>query len=289
MTFHVVSPVSADFTFRPGFGTKEGVLGPNYRPPTRRQTYTPPQTSPPRQTQQSRIEQEGRRIRRQAAERRQEQRREVVSSIRQELTDIVPVGIETGLVDVQPSAGTAIFGLGGDPGYGLKRRTGYTAATRISTENLRRAVSILQPLATTGTDGVRLSDEDARFLADQAGLAMVAAPLQVTVPASSSAGRIFSSQLNQARDYLAAIREGLNELSSQVDARLELEKRMAVYEGRMERDDYSDRSDKAVDRQKLSELKTKYNSGREQEQNTRRALKNLQKQFQKSVGIEVAR
>ena len=289
VTLSAASLVWADFTFRPGFGTKEGVLGPNYQPPTRQQTHTPPTTSQPRQTQQQPRDQERIRMERRAAERREEQRQEVATSIGRESTEILLVGIETGLVDVQLSAGTALFGLGGDPGYGLKRGTGFTPATQVSTENLRRAVSIIQPLAGTGTGGTRLSDEDARFLADQAGLAMVAAPLQITVPASSSANRISGSQLNQARVHLAAIQEGLEQLSSQVAARLELEKKLTLFEVRLEKDNYSDGQAKAADRVNLSKLKTKYETDRKQEQVTRQALKNLKEQFRKSVGIEIAR
>ena len=289
VVFCLVTPVSADFSFRPGFGTKEGVLGSGYKPPPTQQDYRPQQASPP-PVPQPKIDHEKRRAKEKQARRLEQRRKKALRSVHRELAEIEPVRVEAGFTAEPVSAGNAFFGLGGTPGFQAKRPTGYTAPSEVSTENLRRAVSILKPVAAARTSSHDLSDEDMRFLADQAGLALVGAPLQVKVPLAPQADRMSDSDLHDALDHLKAIGQGMDELSGAVEARLELEKEMSLYETHIDKfhkqGDYGSGYREAS--AKLRDLKQKYRTAREHEQNVHRALESLRKQFRESVGIEIA-
>jgi len=90
------------------------------------------------------------------------------------------------------------FGIGGSIQFQGKVPDGKTPLTRIASENLRRAASVLFAAERAN------SHEDAMFLANEAGLAMFGAPLRVTVPPSTE-----SSKQKRVLDELLRVANGL--------------------------------------------------------------------------------
>jgi len=96
-----------------------------------------------------------------------------------------------------------------------------TPASRIPTENLRRAAAVLAPVMESVRKGSagNMSDEDMSFLAGQAALAMEGAPLSVVVTGSTGKEEQ-ARQVAQQAEYLEAAQEAAQQAH---DERLRLE------------------------------------------------------------------
>lgn len=116
-----------------------------------------------------------------------------MKKVKRHLTkEIIRVRLEPSTVEPQHltrvlEQGRALFGFGskGSPKFKAKIPIGKTPPTRFAPENLRRAISILGDTKKL----LDMSPEDAKFITDQAGLAMYGAPLQVVVPLASESSR----------------------------------------------------------------------------------------------------
>ena len=114
------------------------------------------------------------------------------------------VAVEVPVVPDTPVAGKAFFGLGGANAFeNLKRPTKSTAGTKIAVENLRRSFSILRYLSEL--DPHRGSAEDARFLVEQAGLALQGQPVRLVLKDVDEV----KVNTQTARDFGRLVQEGI--------------------------------------------------------------------------------
>jgi len=281
-------PTFGDFITRPGFGTKEGVLGSGYREPTNYR-YAPPQETvalkPP-------IDYKHRRIDQSRLKHSTKKTQQALRTIRRELALLDPSDVKPIYDDVVAPKGSAFFYLGGGRNHVMRRSRGDgTPKSKISSENLRRAISIIRVFKSPQNPS-SLSAEDLRFLAGQASLALMGAPLEVTVPESSPANDLTRSQIDDGLSRLSVIEKSLNDLEGIMDDQEQLEKEMAVHEVRIKR--YKKSSNWTVQearkgRKGLRKLEKDYAAQRQREIIARRAVENLQRDFRKSVGKEVAK
>src|SRR5262249_47662279 len=82
----------------------------------------------------------------------------------------------------------------------------------VSSEGARRAIAILNPIL----DKQGMSYEDSKFLADQAGLALEGAELQVVIPPAAT--QTSSKKLRELQDAMSSIINGGIDLSNAINS-----------------------------------------------------------------------
>ncbi len=151
---------------------------------------------------------------------------EIVKVERQERLKNIPAaeiphaGHETG------ASGTILFNIGEeDPVFFIDRKEGpiQTSGSAIALEDLRRAASIVTAIDQGSAAG--MSDEDAKFLADQAGRAMNGESLRVKIPPAATVN-LSQSQKNELITMLGRIDAASSQLVAVTNGRMELEAKL---------------------------------------------------------------
>lgn len=162
---------------------------------------------------------------------------------------------------------------------------GETPPTRFAPENLRRAISILGALPV---DPQKLQDmdiEDVKFIADQAGLAMYGAPLQVVIPPASGSF-VQKSELDELVEIANEIERDIVDLQDIKNDRRRLEAELLKIEEQVRKvriqtsgkDPILPRAEK-----ELQQLINEYSKVRHKENSKNEDLKENQKKLQNGL------
>jgi hypothetical protein len=209
-----------------------------------------------------------------------ELRRGIITHRLQETKDVKPR-----TAPANHPTGNAFFNIGGAASIDLEIPTGKTHATPIASEDLRRAVSILAPVLS----GKPHSDEDAKFLADEAGAALFGAPLRVVVPASSHATSIGRTQaLDRLLEAATEIENDITRLQNTTGERVRLEAQLFEAQDRVREAQAPGAHDVNADALQQAEkafqvLQRDYRRIRQTEADERTKLTNTQGAFLKRV------
>ena len=278
----------ADFSFRPGFGTQRGVCG-SGGCGVRSGTSGSQRTSPSPRQREKETEQE--RARREARWKEQaRQKRAALLEMRREIAMLKPSRVSAKFARLENdkvSIGSSFFGLGGGYlGFSGKTPLGLkgpgSEKTKVSRENLRRAISILDPIIKDrkrGKEFYSMSKEDAKFLADQAAFAMAGHPLHVRVEPASERPALTARKIDEAIDLLDDLERAVDRLGEIAQNRRRLGQRLSVLEKQLE---------KSTNNEAISEynkLDEQYRKVVGQERHARADLEQKQETFQKKVEV----
>ncbi len=125
---------------------------------------------------------------------------------------------------------------------GAKRPSGYRSrSTSISTQNLRHSIAIMGMLFNKqGAFLEDVSNEDAKFLAEQIGFAMFGAPLQVYIP-DIEEPQLTREQTDRVQNMVNKMEKNMVEIDRLSEQRVTIEKKLAKFEKelRMNSGDYT--------------------------------------------------
>ena len=162
---------------------------------------------------------------------------------------------------------------------------GETPPTRFAPENLRRAISILGAIPADPKKLQYMNIEDAKFIADQAGLAMFGAPLQVAVPhASESFGQ--RSRIDELVKLANEIDRDITNLQNIKNGRRRLEDELLKIEEQIRKVNIQTSGKDPIlpqARNNFQELKDEYIKVRENENSAHEDLRKKQKGFHGGV------
>lgn len=124
-------------------------------------------------------------------------RRRALGALAGEIVRVQAMGASAGYTEVRLPAGTRFFSFDRAENFGkAKVPTGWTPGSSVALEQLGRAIAILR---CDRCAGMPPSDENARFLADQAGLAIQGLDVQVSLESLALPGHLSTARLNELR------------------------------------------------------------------------------------------
>lgn len=287
----IVGDAAAQIDFsplkKPGFGTREGILGTGWRGPRNE-----PEDSTSRQKE-KKLEKQRRKEEKKAEKLRRENEKKALEAQKKALRallkkDIAKIKIKTPSDPVNIPArrglGSMFFNVGGIPGFKGEIPTGSTEPTEIASENLRRAALIVAGLRKAK------SPEDKKFLADEAGKAMIKAPLQVVVPSASEYQRLrdikrlirMANEIERSIFHLQDIRWERSRLEKEL---FEIEKRKKAGSQKTDIKNKKSGSQETYrkDQEELQKIKAEYHAIWKMEKDAYKDLTQQQETFQKEM------
>ena len=253
----------------------DGAVCPSAQP-TGNITLPPPQQIPDPPAK-PKIDHKQRRIERSITERLQGKRQDALDSLSRDLARMPEEIIvrDTWFQLARGDVNRAMFGIGRTREYRFRKMTGHTSGTEVSTESLQRALLMLDTVSA-GIAKKNVSDEDIRFLADQAGRAMFGADLEVVIPDVPTPSADFQTAARQ----IQSVQHTVDRLRLAQQQQYKLEQEIAVQEARARRDGSGPDG--------MKEVLARYRDQMNKVRDIQKELEKNQTALTRTMGVEIA-